>query len=136
MDDSQRETIIRDAIKACQAKGIGLIQSTWGIEWNKKKERWVSKSPACCALACTILEYQDKLPRNLDWRQWTIDRILDVKGEWVRNFQLGFDGYEKSAYDDGSFAYELGCLFRKEFGFSLACSKSQFGENKGNSAHS
>lgn len=125
LTNSDRLKIIRDSILACQAQGIGLCQSSWGIEWSKKKERWVAKAPACCALGCTILEYQDKLPRNLDWRQWTIEKILDVKGEWIRNFQLGFDGYEKSVYDDGSLAYELGSSFRKEFAFPLACSVKQ-----------
>lgn len=122
MDNTEREAIIRNAIKACQAQGIGLIHSTWGIEWSSKKKHWVPKAPACCALACTILEYQDKLSRNLDWRAWTIEKILEVNGEWVQNFQRGFDGYEKSFYDNGSGAYELGASLRKEFGFSISCS--------------
>jgi len=120
--NDERGTLIRKAIQSCQAKGIGLIYSSWGILWNKKKERWEPKAPACCALACAILEYQDKPGRKLDWRQWTIEKILDVNSEWVRNFQLGFDGYDKSVYDDGSLAYELGSSLRKEFGFPIACS--------------
>jgi hypothetical protein len=125
LSNEERENLIRTSIKACQAKGIGLIYCTWGIEWSKKKTRWIPKSPACCALGCTILECQDRLPRNLDWRKWTIEKILDVKGEWVRNFQLGFDGYEKSVCDDGSLAYELGNKLRKEFGFAVACSEKK-----------
>lgn len=115
LSDGDREQIIRTAIHACQVKGIGLYHSGWGIYWNQSKKRWAPKHPACCALACVILEYQDKLPRKLDWRNWTLENILNVESEWVRNFQLGFDGYDKSAYDDGSFAYELGKLFRQEY---------------------
>jgi hypothetical protein len=113
MNDGEREAIIRASIAACNVKGIKLAHSTWGICWNKGKGRWLPKGN-CCALSCVILEQQDN-QKLLNWRAWTIEKILNVDGQWIQNFQRGFDGYEKSAYDNGSFAYELGSLMREEF---------------------
>lgn len=112
MNDGEREAIIRASIAACKIKGIKLAHSTWGIHWNDKKSRWLPKGN-CCALACVILEQQDN-QRRLDWRAWTIEKILDVDGQWIMNFQRGFDGYDKSMYDNGSLAYELGNMLREE----------------------
>jgi hypothetical protein len=109
-----RELLIRDSIRKAQKQNITLQASNWGIEWSKPKERWVpKKDQGCCALGCVILENQDKLSKH-NWRQWTVETILETNSEWVRNFQLGFDGFKKSEYDDGTFAYELGALLRDE----------------------
>src|SRR5271170_6972350 len=109
LTDGDRETIIRDAIKIASDKNIKLSIQAWGIEFSEKKERWIpKKDQKCCALGCVLLEYQNKL--NLrstrDWRSLSIETILECDTEWVRSFQRGFDGYNRTDTDQDS--YDLG----------------------------
>lgn len=115
LNDGDRETLIRAAIKSATDKNITLSIQSWGIEFSEKKERWVpKKEQRCCALGCVILECQDKL--NLksmrDWRSISIERILECDTEWVRSFQKGFDGYPRTDSDQDS--YDLGFMLKDE----------------------
>jgi len=111
--NADKEVIIRSSIENSINKGIELVHSTWGVEWSKTKKCWLpTKDKKCCALACVILENQDKLSRKIDWRGWTIEAILDVDVEWVRRFNFGFDGFEDERDD---FPFYLGRILRKEF---------------------
>ena len=118
MNDGDREQIIREAIITITAKGVKLGIQSWGIEFKKVKgkEQWIAKKDAnCCALACVLLAKQDVIPSHvIDWRSYSIEKILETDTNWVRSFQKGFDGYPKSEYDQEEFAYELGAMIREE----------------------
>jgi hypothetical protein len=115
MNDGDREELIRTAIKSAVAKGITLSIQTWGVVWDGKNKTWAAKKDQkCCALGCVMLEFQDKLPRKVDWRNWTVETILECDTVWVRSFQKGFDRYEKSELDATTFAYDLGFLLSEE----------------------
>ncbi len=114
-NDGDREQLIRSAVKGATNKGIQLTAQTWGVVWSKKDKRWVPKSDQkCCALSCVILEYQDNLARRLiDWREYTLQTLLDCNANWIASFISGFDGH---AIGEGSygFSYELGLILRDE----------------------
>lgn len=113
--DGEREEIIRLAVAKAKDKNLKLSICSWGVEWSKTKDQWVpQKNQKCCALSCVILEYQDTLPRKLDWRAWTIESILGCDSDWISSFIRGFDGYPKTVYDGPTFAYDLGFLLSDE----------------------
>lgn len=114
MNDGDREQLIREAISGCRKKGVTIGSNAWGIEWSGPKKIWRPiKEKNCCPLACVLLEHQTKYHMP-DYRNHTVEMILQVNSEWVRAFQNGFDGHPKPERDDGTFAYELGFLLKEE----------------------
>lgn len=122
MEDSDRETLIRDAIKSASDKNIKLTAGAWGIEWLDKKARWApKKDQRCCALGCLVLECQDKFSNATarGWRSFLIETLLECDSNWIANFRRGFDGYERADENMNAFPYDIGFILRQNIANEL-----------------
>lgn len=90
--NEERAAVILEAVNAVKLKGINISSDGWGVGWHKSKDRYaISNAKSCCPLGAVLLEFQNSLPRNLDWREWSIETILSASSYWIKGFIAGFD---------------------------------------------
>jgi hypothetical protein len=112
--DEERYLVILDSIKSARSNGISIGAEAWGIGWNRNQDKYTpTNSKTCCPLGCTLLTLQASLPRHIDYREWSIETILNVNSAWIKGFIAGFDlkNYDRSFNRE---AFNLGYKMRDE----------------------
>lgn len=98
---------IRDAIKACQKKGIEIVRDKWGVVMDEEKKYFVmaekvvpSATQGVCALGALLIHkngsikfnaFRGRRPLSDVEEIETAAFVLGVSEEWVGHFVAGFD---------------------------------------------
>ncbi len=101
-------SMIRNAMKWCKRKGIGITTGDWGVESDDEEKKFISEGSVCALGALLIkksgeIEY-DPFRGGKPLTEMQVEdaaaEILGVDKNWVACFVSGFDGDDESACND------------------------------------
>jgi len=119
------EPVLRDSIDTAILSGFLLVQTDYGVLWDRNQHRWVwdpetCRSRCCCVIGAYLLATQPSLdPSTHNGDPYDAACAgLQTDKAWLHDFMNGFDGYNQQdpttrfnpdAYEAG---YRLQQLYR------------------------